>query len=63
MLLNIPQPKTEKDLQKALTSSVGAEVEMESENDQIANELDSSRKSLLTLLFGLAAMSTAPKSI
>jgi hypothetical protein len=29
MLLKTPQPKTEKDLQKALASAVGAEFEME----------------------------------
>jgi hypothetical protein len=62
-LLKIPQPKAEKDLTKALISAVGTEVEMEYEKDQIANELVRCKNILLTLLFALMAIMTAPKTI
>lgn len=62
-LLKIPQPKTEKVLQKALASAVDAEFEMECENDQVANELVRSRNSLLALLFALVAMTLEPKDM
>jgi len=63
MLLKTPQPKAEKDLQKALISDVGAEFEIECENDQIANEIVRTRNNLLTLLFALVAIVHAPKTI
>ena len=63
ILLKIPQPKTEKDLQKALSSAVAAEFEMECENDQIAKEIVRSRNNLFTLLFAFLAIVHAPKTI
>jgi len=59
----LPHPKTDKHLQNALASAVGAEVEMEYAYAQLAVELIMSTKSLLTLLFMWVSTVYVPKPI
>lgn len=50
-LLKVPQPNAEKDLQRALTSAVETEFEIEYENAQMANTLTSVTYNHNILLF------------
>lgn len=61
-LKNIPQPKTEKDLQNPLFSAVSAAFEREYPIDHTAIEAVKTTKSLLILLSTLTAVTYAPKS-